>query len=79
MCVQCETGKDKAVARRRRNDGDVKVIERRGHADVYCSICGTSFNSDKQSAQHYRGKLHAKKLRLARYLTRVGFSSSHMK
>jgi len=75
--VQCPTDKVKFV-RKPRDGGDVKKLVERG-ADVYCSICGTSFNSDKQSHQHYRGKLHAKKLRLARYLTRVGFSSSDIK
>jgi len=71
--MQCPADKEKSQRRRRNNDS-VKVVASRAH--VYCSICGTSFNSDKQSEQHYRGKLHAKKLRLARYLTRVGFSNS---
>jgi len=71
--MQCPAEKEKSL-RPRGNDDGVKVVESRAH--VYCSICGTSFNSDKQSEQHYRGKLHAKKLRLARYLTRVGFSNS---
>ena len=72
LCIQCPTVNVESV--RRRNDGEVELVERGAH--VYCSICGTSFNSDKQADQHYRGKLHAKKLRLARYLTRTGFSSS---
>lgn len=72
-----EEDKSAAVHVRRRRIGGSNigvVVERR--AAVYCSVCATSFNSDKQSDQHYRGKLHAKKLRLARYLTRVGVSCS---
>lgn len=32
-------------------------------AEVYCKICGVSFNSPKQAQQHYQGKNHAKKVR----------------
>ena len=31
--------------------------------EVYCKICGVSFNSPKQAQQHYQGKNHAKKIR----------------
>ncbi|XP_067658314.1 uncharacterized protein DDB_G0283357-like [Haliotis asinina] len=33
--------------------------------EVYCKICDVSFTSVKQSTQHYQGKNHAKKVRLA--------------
>lgn len=32
--------------------------------EIYCRVCGVSFNSTKQAHQHYHGKNHAKKLRL---------------
>jgi len=32
--------------------------------EIYCRVCGFSFNSTKQAHQHYHGKNHAKKLRL---------------
>jgi len=38
--------------------------------DVYCTVCGITFNSDKQSLQHYAGKLHAKKRRLDNHMIR---------
>jgi len=81
--MQSQSDKDKSAVQPRQQDdktqktGEIKFVEGRAH--VYCSICGTSFNSDKQSDQHYRGKLHARKLRLARYLTRIGFSASDIK
>jgi len=80
--MQLSAHKEKSVRCRGSDDNDAgggaRVAECRD-AHVYCSICGTSFNSNKQSEQHYRGKLHAKKLRLARYLTRVGFGPSVLK
>ena len=33
------------------------------HPEVYCKVCGVSFNSTKQAQQHYQGKNHAKKVR----------------
>jgi len=79
--MQCSTNKDNEAAADGQDDddvsGDVTAVRCAG-ARVYCSVCGVSFNSDQQSAQHYRGKLHAKKLRLARHLTRVGFTVSRI-
>ncbi|CAH1775984.1 unnamed protein product [Owenia fusiformis] len=44
--------------------------------DVYCKVCGVSFNSEKQSLQHYNGKSHVKRLRATHTATNPVTSES---
>ncbi|XP_064642699.1 zinc finger protein 385B-like isoform X2 [Lineus longissimus] len=35
--------------------------------EVYCKVCDVSFNSTKQAQQHYQGKNHARRVKIAEY------------
>ena len=45
-------------------------------SEIYCKVCGVSFNSPKQAQQHYMGKNHSKKIR-ATSLAANGEISGH--